>query len=181
MNITFAVNNRAALKALDAQIEATAQPFAAPRGARVVKAIRLAIGEEFSRGAERTDSGFKKWKPTQSFGTKTATNPPLGGKAGRVARAWAGGAGGFSTVSGTEIVIGVRAPWAAVHRGDNGPVTTIRPRGGDRMRFFLGRAFGVWISRARLAQGLKVPARPHATANKSLSEIIRDALLGVKA
>lgn len=186
MQISIDIDASALLGYLDSQIREISAPFAGSRGDRVLAATRKAIAEEFSRGAERTDAGFKKWPKSHDFGTRKAAITPLGGGSGRYARAWAGGTGGSVRVNASkEIILSVRLPGAAMHRGDLGDVVTIKPkREGDAGRtpmfWALGLGFGVWIPRSRLAQGLKVPARPHARATKALAQIIASAYQGVK-
>jgi hypothetical protein len=186
VQISLSISDGGALQALNAQIDAISQPFGGSRGDAVLAAVRKAIAEEFSRGAERTDSGFKKWAKSHDFGTRKAAVTPLGGGRGRYARAWAGGEGGSARVNaGREIIISVRLPGAAMHRGDLGDVVTIKPKrqgdaGRSPMFWALGLGFGVWITPSRLRQGLKVPARPHARATASLGKIVQAAWLGIK-
>lgn len=161
---------------------ASGQPFAGKQGDRVLAAVRRAIGEEFDRGAERTDGGFRPWPKTNAFGRRPATRPPLGGRGGSLGSAWQGGAGGFSRVRPTEIQLGVRLPGAAIHRGDLGPQVAIKAkkrgaRGLPAMFWALGLGFGVWLSPERLrARGVTIPARPHARATASLASIVAEAL-----
>lgn len=184
MDITLSITgDGGAVRAVEAMLRGAQAPFGGARGTRALKAIRAAIAEEFSRGAERTDSGFKPWIKSHDFGTRKAANPPLGGTSGRFAKAWAGGAGGFSIVTPVAITLGSRLPGAAMHRGDLGDVVTIRPKktgaqGQPAMRWKLGRSFGVWISARRLREGLKVPARPHARATQALAEIVARSVFG---
>jgi len=184
MDITLSITgDGGAVRAVESILQSAQAPFGGARGTRALKAIRAAIAEEFSRGAERTDAGFRPWAKSHDFGTRKAANPPLGGTAGRFAKAWAGGAGGFSIITPVAITLGSRLPGAAMHRGDLGDVVTIRPKktgaqGQPAMRWKLGRSFGVWISARRLREGLKVPARPHARATQALAEIVARSVFG---
>ena len=184
MNFTFAIQGDVlAVRSINDLLDFARAPFGGSRGTWALRAIREAIAEEFSRGAERTDFGFRPWKKSRDFGTRKASNPPLGGAAGRFAKAWAGGAGGFSSVKPTEIILGSRLPGAAMHRGDLGEVVTIKAKatgakGLPAMFWKLGRSFGVWISLAKLRSGLHIPARPHARATQALAKIIAQSLYG---
>lgn len=184
MNLSFAIQGDfLAVRAINDLLDFARAPFGGPRGTRALRAIREAIAEEFSRGAERTDFGFRPWKKSHDFGTRKAKNPPLGGTSGRFAKAWAGGAGSITSVKPTEIILGSRLPGAAMHRGDLGEVVTIKAKatganGLPAMFWKLGRSFGVWISPGKLRSGLHVPARPHARATQALASIIAQSLYG---
>lgn len=168
------------------KVRAIAEEMRAPMrgqlGQEVVKAMRRVVNQEFSQGGGfRINGGIQRWRKSKPFGNRPAPSTPLGGTSGSIARAWAGGEGGFSNVieGGTGVEIGVSGhPKFRVHRGGNesinaGGVTVIRPKSGDKMRYKLGLSFGVWISRARLERGLQIPTRPHAQASLRLSEEVK--------
>lgn len=183
MNLTFSiVGDSAALSAIETLFDIARAPFGGTRGTRALAAIRALIAEEFARAAERTDAGFAPWPKSKQFGTRQPSNPTLGGAVGRFARAWAGGPGGFNTVGPFQITLGSRVPGAAMHRGDLGPHTIIRPRryskGVPLMYWALGRKFGVWISTKVLQRGLKIPARGHALPTREMGKAIADAVVG---
>lgn len=162
------------------------KPFAGSTGREVVKAARSVIMSEFSRGGhERPSGGFAPWPKGHDFGDKKAPPVPLGGVNGRLARAWNGGTGGFERISHESITIGVDLIYARVHRGpDSNPVagriTLIKPRHGQKMRYFLGLNMSAWLKESTLRAGLKVPSRPHATNNPktqaAVSELVAKAL-----
>lgn len=165
-------------------------PLRGRAGQQVIAAMRRSVAREFELGgwfAPR--GGFRRWAPNATgpaggaaFGSRRAPSVPLGGASGRIARAWAGGPGGFVRQTENRILLGVRAPWAAVHRGGTGAEisdsrsTTIR--GTMSMWWYLGLHYGVWMNRERLlAHGIKIPARPHATSNPELRAEIRKILV----
>jgi hypothetical protein len=155
----------------------------APAMPACVAELRASPRREFAAKAWFPPSGGAvAWKPTVPFGTTDVVHPPLV-RSGAYREAWGGGAGSITRVSPSGAVIGVSGgafPYAAVLRGGAGSEisledTIIRPkrrsagkRGGTAMKWFLGLTFGVWISEARLAEGLHIPPRPHATDNPFL-------------
>lgn len=147
------------------------EPFAQARGRRSIRAVRRVAAREFARGGGFSPSGaFNPWKRTQPFGDRPAPSVPLGGSGGSLARAWGGGAGGFSFVRGKRIVLGVTLPYAAVHRGGTEApskrVTVIKAKrftssGQALMRLKFISAFGVFVSEAKVRSGMRIPGRPH--------------------
>lgn len=136
---------------------------------------RSAIREEFSRGGWlRPQGGFQSWAPTKPFGSR---QPPVKTlvRSGRLRRAWLGeGPGGFERLTERGFEFGIRSatiPYAPVHRPPEpsatafGQVTKIFVR--RRQRTFLGLEYGVWLKRS--TRFLRVPARPHATANPAVT------------
>jgi hypothetical protein len=179
-----------ATRSISKLISGLRAPMKGKVGAEVIAAARKVIAEEFSKGGWfRPRGGFSSWPKGHDFGDKKAPSTPLGGPSGSIARAWAGGKGGFSRVTdgGAGVLIGVSgSPKFAVHRGGQAPTsmagfTIVRPKRGQAMRFFLGGQFNAWISAARLAKGLRIPSRPHATDNPktraAVVEVIRRSLL----
>lgn len=179
------------IRSLEQVSRALDRPMSRDVGRRIIRAVRGVINEEFTRGVWlRPSGGSAPWKQGHDFGSHKAKRPPLGGPGGRLARAWAGGRGGFSESDGNSVTIGVRLPYAAVHRGgvenvQAGRITVIRPRrkgkgGRPAMFWFLGLVLGVWLRKETLRRGLKVPARPHATDNpktrQAVAEILADLI-----
>jgi len=154
-------------------------PLSGERGAAAIKAVRKSVAREFRQlGWSKPGGGVQRWKPVKPFGDKPGGGPPLGGSGGSLARAWAGGRGGFTTTSRDRVSVGITHPGAAVHRGGDGTdagnrITLIRPKrfgkGGVPLMFWaLGLGKGAWISFKKLKKGLEVPSRPHATSNPEL-------------
>ena len=181
------VGARSNLKQVNAAMRVMGAPMADGRGQRVAAAIRRPIAEEFAGGFHYTRTGSReRWQPVPAFGTRPATVPPLGGPSGSLARAWAGGQGGYQKINPRSATIGVNLPFAEVHRGGargQKRVTRIRAKkigakGLPAMWWFLGMTFGVWLNPDKLlADGVAVPSRPHATKNPRTVELVRDALL----
>lgn len=174
-----------ALRRLAAMSSAAREPMGGDAGRQVVAAIRSSVAKEFAGGYWLTPQGGKRqWKSVHPFGTRRVGDP-LGGSSGSLARAWAGGAGGFSRSTARTAEVGVRMAGAAVHRGGGGARVALREthirakkigKGGrPAMHWLLGMKYGVWMSPEKLrTQGVAVPSRPHATRNPDLNrEIIR--------
>jgi len=190
--IEFEVNVRSNLAGLHRMQQILRAPMGEGRGAGMISALRASVAREFAQvGWSRPEGGVDRWKETLPFGNRPE-KVPLGGSGGTLARAWAGGTGGFTYTEPTRAGIGVSLPYAAMHRGGRGTeaggkVTIIRPKkyskgGLPAMFWYLGLKFGAWISPKKLERGLEVPSRPHATTNpalvQALQERLRAALLG---
>jgi len=152
--------------------------FAGPLGDEVIRAVRDSVAREFDRGGWlHPQGGFRLWPRGMEFGEREAADQPLGGGSGRIAQAWAGGDGGFAQKTAKRVVVGVRAPWARIHRGGQGNVNEFqvtRVRGSLAMWWYLGINFDVWVSQEKVMNvGFAIPARPHATTNPSLREELR--------
>jgi hypothetical protein len=176
------------LRRIGRMTSASKDPMGGDSGRQVIRAIRRSVAQEFSGGYWSTPSGGKRqWKPTKPFGEKAGGRPPLGGSAGRLAAAWAGGAGGFEKITSRTAQVGVRMPGAAVHRGGEGARVALREtrikakaigaKGKPKMYWLLGMKYGVWMSPEKLrTTGIAVPSRPHATRNPALSREITDVI-----
>jgi phage gpG-like protein len=188
--IDFEVKVTADLSGLDRMEAVLRAPFGSGRGRRAVEVMRSSVASEFREHQWLTpDGGALRWKETLPFGDRPEKEP-LGGPSGTLARAWAGGPSGFSTIDPQRAAIGISHPGAAMHRGGSGTdarerVTIVRPRktgakGLPSMFWYLGLTFGAWISPRRLERGLEIPSRPHATSNPKLeadlAAIVRSAL-----
>ena len=171
---------------LDPLIDRLGAPFAGI-GKDLHRDMRKSVRRDFvARSWAKPSGGRVAWATTKPFGTKPAGDP-LGGPGGRLARAWQGGAGGFSFARSDRVGIGVSLPFAAMHRGGTGTaagfdVTIIKPKrktasGQYAMFFFLGLKYGVWLRESTLARGLRVPSRPHGTDNPDLRGNLGGTLL----
>lgn len=146
-------------------------PFGQARGRRSIRAVRKVAAREFARGGGFSPGGsFNAWKRTKPFGNRPVPPVPLGGTSGPLARAWAGGPGGFSFVRGKRIVLGVTLIYAAMHRGGvntpSGRITVVRAKrftssGQSLMRLKFISSFGVFVSEAKARAGMRIPGRPH--------------------
>lgn len=181
------------LRRLRGRVSVLEAPFSGPRARAAIEGMRNVIRKEFARGGYFNSSGnFIRWKPGHDFGDKKAQNPVLGGPSGKLGRAWLGGPGGFqgATLGGKGVEIGVGGPvskFAAVHRGGNpvrvNRVTIVRPKKrsssgtGTAMRYHLGLRLHAWISERRLAQGLRIPARPHVLRSPQIAAAVKKPLL----
>lgn len=185
--IQFEVVTRINLAGLQRARQILTAPMSEGRGARMIDALRASVAREFSQvGWSAPQGGVQPWKETLPFGNRPK-KVTLGGSSGSLAKAWAGGAGGFSFIEPGRAGIGVNLPGAAMHRGGSGTeagrkVTIIRPKkygknGVPAMFWALGFKYGVWISPKRLERGLEVPSRPHATGNPALIQALQDRFL----
>lgn len=151
--------------------EVVSKPFAGIRGRAQIKALRNVMRTEASRGVGFTASGGGvPFRPVLPFGTRPATNPPLGGPGSTYWQSWLGGEGSFTRITPKGVVIGSSLPWAFVHRGGTSEpasvVTVIKAKkkakdGRYAMGHKLRGLYGVHIPEKTLARGLRVPSRPN--------------------
>ena len=137
-----------------------------------VKFWRSIIAGEFAGQFWRPPSGSTRaWKEVKKFGNQPAPVRILS-RSGRLEQAWAGGFGSITRITkdGAEFgVSGAALPYAAVHRGGAGAVTTAMAAEPERinvtpkMRVFLGLNKGVWLKKD--TKVILIPRRPHATVN----------------
>lgn len=133
---------------------------------------RDVIGQEFATESWRPPSGAPRpWKEVEAFGSRPAPVHILS-RSGRLEQAWSGGFGSITRITDTGAEFGVSGaavPYAAVHRGGSGAVTTAvasvpaRIPVTQKMRTFLGLSFGVWLKSD--TKVIRIPRRPHATLN----------------
>lgn len=126
------------------------------------------ITDQFNREAEGTQFGYIQWPRTKPFGNRPAPAKTLQ-RTGSLLRAWQGtGPGSLpdNNIGGNTFVVGVDTtmfPGAGVFQGYAPaivrPKKQAKTRKGSAMRYYLGKAFGVWISEARLQSGLVIPNR----------------------
>lgn len=113
-------------------------PFAGARGRQVQRATVKVIEEQFRGGFYYSASGARvNWAPTQPFGTRPATVPPLGGARSSLLAAARGGPGGSWTISPKSLRLTVSLTYWQVH--DEGARIRVTPRS----RGFVGATFGV--------------------------------------
>jgi hypothetical protein len=137
-------------------------------GATIVAHIMRHGGGSVSRQFQTTTyinrTGARiPWKRTKKFGRRPPPPRTLH-RTGALERAWTGtGAGSFTRHTNTRVVIGVdrsKFPHASVFQTILPTIVRPKPplgaRGRHRMGWFLGMRFGVWLSNARLEQGLKI-------------------------
>jgi len=151
--------------------DVVAKPFKAARGQRQIAALRRVITQEASSGAGFGPSGGSvPFAPVLPFGTRPATNPPLGGPGSIYWQSWLGGAGSVARVTDRGVVVASSLPWAIVHRGGvdlpENRMTVIRAKriskdGRPAMVHALRGLYGVNISSAKALSGLQIPSRPH--------------------
>ena len=145
------------------------KPLLESRGVQAVKILRFGtrgISDQFKDETEYRGGGSSGWKKTEPFGTRKAPYKTMQA-GGTYRRAWLGGAGGVETISANAIEIGVDRtlfPQVAIHQGSAASVRVFpktRTKGGKdwKMRFFLGLTYGVWLTKARIEQGLKIAHR----------------------
>ena len=138
---------------------------------------RKQVRSEFAGARWLSPGGASvKWKPVGPFGSRPAPSSPLR-RTGRLAQAYQGqGAGAIEQITEKGVRWGVRGsvhPGAAVHRGGGGKVLVAQANVPERipvtgrMRLFLGRSFGVWLSPSK--RFIVIPRRPHATDNPEAS------------
>lgn len=143
-----------------------------PAFAKAVEFWRQIIAGEFAGQFWRPPSGAPKpWKNVEAFGNVPAPVKILS-RSGRLEQAWAGGFGSITRITATGAEFGVSGaalPYAAVHRGGSGKVTTAMAnrateiRVTPKMRVFLGMAKGVWLKKD--TKVIRIIPRPHATEN----------------
>lgn len=144
------------------------KPFAETRGLQAAKILRVGTRGVYRQFVDQTEYKLNQaipWARTKPFGTRKAGKTMLG--SGLYRGAWLGAAGAITRITPASVEVGVSRslfPQVAIHQGKRS-VVTIKPKartkGGKdwKMRFFLGLTYGVWMSKARLARGLKVPRR----------------------
>lgn len=156
---------------------------------QAMAAWRSVIREEWTREAWNSPSGgFRPWKKTAAFGDFPAPAKTLL-RSGKLLAAYLGaGAGSFErlTAEGIEFgVLGSVIPYAAVHRG-GGTKVLLADAGRpfvitvtSRQRAFL-HFHGVHLKAG--TKFIKIPRRPHATANPEvrtrISAIFAAGLVG---
>ena len=151
-------------------------PLLESRGTQAVRILRTGPGgikDQFAAQAEFRGGSVIPWARTKPFGTKPAPRSTMQGK-GDYKRSWLGGPGSIERVHANSVEIGVDKglhPQVAIHQGSRTSVT-VKPRqktknGKDwKMRFFLGMTYGVWLTKARIEQGLKIPRRRLSVSNR---------------
>lgn len=134
--------------------EIVRKPLDGVRGRLVLRRIRARIADEFNTGrGYGAGGGQQTWAATKPFGDRPATVPPLGGAGGSLARAWAGGAGGFAMFGPRSVVFGVNLPYGRIHR--EGGAIRVTPK----MRAFLHHR-GVHLRKT--TKTIVIPKRRHA-------------------
>jgi len=114
------------------------KPYDKGRGALVRKAAVRVFEQQFARGGYFGASGsLIPWQPTQPFGAKPATVPPLGGADSSLLQAAKGGAGGAWSITSKRVSLAISLIYWPVHdKGARIPVT-------PRSRAFVRGKFGV--------------------------------------
>ena len=146
---------------------------------------RSSIQGEFQQGGwRRPQGGFQAWPRTKPFGTREPPQRTLV-RSGKLLNAWMGrGAGSIERVTREGFEFGVSGsaiPYATVHRPASisatsfGQVTKIFVR--RRPRIFLGLQVGAWLRSS--TRFLRVPARPHATANPAVTNTMVENVLNM--
>lgn len=127
-----------ALAVLRAVREVVSQPFAGARGRQAQRATVKVLEEQFRGGFHYSASGARvRWAPTNPFGTRPATVPPLGGASSSLLAAARGGPGGSWSISPKRLALTVGLVYWPVH--DKGARIRLTPRS----RGFLRHTFGV--------------------------------------
>lgn len=158
-----------------------------PELARITtKVMADSIDKGFRGGFwEKPSGGREKWKKRHPL--SSATGPLLGGVSGSIRRAIKP-----RPTRKDRVVFGSSHPGAAVHRGGSrgtvrAGVTQIFPKrtasDGKPAMWHALRRKGIHMSPEKLArEGVKVQARPHATANpamrRELNQRVRRYLVG---
>lgn len=164
-----------------------AQPFGNERGKEVVKIMRTGprgVSEQFRDSTEYKGNQALAWARTKPFGNRPAPRKTMVGR-GVYRASWLGRAGSIERITDKSVEIGVDRglnPQVAIHQSSRSS-TTIRPKartanGDFKMRFALGLKFGVWISKKRLALGLKVARRRVSVSSavrKEVGKLLRKA------
>lgn len=149
-------------------------PFAGQAGRLVAAEMRQSVDWEFRNSAWRSPSGaVLPWLASHDFGDRKAPASPLNGNAGRYARAFQGGPGGFLRITGRTVSLGSDLDGAARHRGGSGfraQIKTTQQEISRRMRLAVGLSFGAW-TRAT-TRFFEHHSRPHATDNPPLRKAI---------
>lgn len=128
------------------------EPYGGKRGELIRASAQRTFANQFARGGNfGASGGFISWLPTQPFGTKPATRPPLGGASGSLARAAQGGAGGAWATSAKRVTLSIALIYWFVH--DQGARIGIT----DRMRGKVAATFGVFFRAAKTH--IVIPAR----------------------
>lgn len=139
------------------------------RGKQAVRLLRTGtrgISDQFKDQTEYRGAQAIPWERTKDFGTRKAPRKTMQAT-GDYRAAWLGGTGSVENISQNAIEIGVDRgdfPRVAIHQGSAPSVKVFpkkRAKGGKdwAMRFFLGLTYGVWLTKARLEKGLKIPRR----------------------
>lgn len=178
---SFVTVDASAMKRIVARVGAgravLAKPFDQGRGLQVAKIMRTGpkgVYRQFVDQTEYRGTSAIPWVRTKPFGNRPAPRKTLLGT-GLYRSAWLGGAGGTEKITASSVEIGVDRglfPQVRIHQSRNAS-TTIKPKartkGGKdfKMRFFLGLTYGVWMSRARIAKGIKVPRRRVSVASET--------------
>lgn len=144
-------------------------PFSGGRGVEAVKIMRTGTKGVYRQFVDQTEykgTTSTPWARTQDFGTRKAPRKTMLGT-GLYRAAFLGGAGSIERIEPKSVEIGVDSglfPQVKIHQSRR-PYTIVKPkartRGGKdfKMRFFLGLTYGVWMSRERIAKGMKIPRR----------------------
>lgn len=155
--ISANLDTRTALRSLRRIGGIVGKPFTGARGKEVVKRTRAVIRREFSQGGGfNASGGVTRWARTEEFGTRPATVPPLGGVRSSLLQAWQGGEGGSLTIRPNRIELRAGLPYSQIQREGG------RIRVTDRMRGFVGAAFGVHFRSGKTH--VVIPSRSHADA-----------------
>lgn len=151
--------------------------------------VRQSVDREFASHSWSSPSGVSvPWAQRVPFGNRVLGAEPLV-NTGAYRAALLGGDGSITEVGADSVrvgVSGVRFPGAATLRGGSGNVVSQAPvyvkpvkrssgkrSGGSWVRqwamfWFLGLRYNVWLSEAKLREGLKMVPRPHMTMNPRL-------------
>jgi hypothetical protein len=165
-----------------------------------VPLIRDSAAREFlSQSWFAPNGAVRPWTPTQPFGDRLgggdSKGPGKGTKktmidSGGLFEAIQGtGPGSVVVITANRVSVGVDLsafPYAPILRGGVGadidlspavirPTKKVAGAGGSFVRqwamfWFLGLTFGVWLSEAKLREGIVLPRRPYLTANPALTK-----------
>ena len=135
LNISIKGNARKVLRAVG---DIVRRPYDGIRGRQVQRRSIKVLEEQFRSGGYFGPSGaLIRWPPTQPFGTRPATVPPLGGGSSSLLAAARGGPGGSWSIRSKSVRLTVSLPYWPVHdRGARIPIT-------PRSRAFVRGQFGV--------------------------------------
>lgn len=142
------------------------EPMLGQRGVRFVALARNGAGgirEQFADERGQTSRGSEPWKRTKAFGSRPAPRKTLQAS-GAYRSAWLGGPGSITKISARSFTIGVDStmfPQVTAFQSPQGRRIGVT----QRMRAFVGYAFGVWMRKA--TRTILIPRRAVGLGSKS--------------
>ncbi len=151
------------------------QPFGQARGLQAAKIMRAGpkgVMRQFVDQTEYRAQASIPWARTKPFGNRKAPRKTMLGR-GLYRAAWMGGAGATERITPSSVQIGVDRglfPQVRIHQSRN---ASTKIKATQKMRYFLGLNYGVWLKKSTMKRGLIVPRRRVSVASDTRKAVAK--------